>query len=83
MAMLTSLSPEDLIPGDHPIRQIRRVVEVVVDELDGELEAMYSLVGRLSVPPEQLLKGHRADGVVVGAQRVGVPGNISKSRNCR
>jgi transposase len=56
MAMLTTLSPEDLIPSDHPIRRIRVVVDAVLSELDGELTAMYSTVGRPSVPPEQLLK---------------------------
>lgn len=54
--MLTSLSTEDLIPADHPIRRIRTVVEEVLAELDGELGAMYSRIGRPSVPPEQLLK---------------------------
>lgn len=54
--MLTSLSTEDLIPKDHPIRRIRRVVEEVFAELDGEFDAMYSRIGRPSVPPEQLLK---------------------------
>jgi transposase len=56
LAMLTSLSTEDLIPADHPIRRIRRVVEVVLADLDVEFEAMYSRIGRPSVPPEQLLK---------------------------
>jgi transposase len=56
LAMLTSLSTEDLIPADHPIRRIRRVVEVVLGDLDDEFEAMYSRIGRPSVPPEQLLK---------------------------
>src|SRR3954453_562498 len=56
MAMLTSLSTEDLIPKDHPIRRIRRIVEDVLGELDGEFDAMYSPVGRPSIPPEQLLK---------------------------
>jgi transposase len=56
LAMLTSLSTEDLIPVDHPIRRIRRVVDEVLAELDGEFEAMYSRIGRPSVPPEQLLK---------------------------
>jgi len=56
MAMLTTLSPEDLIPANHPIRRIRKVVEVVLAELDGDLDAMYSRTGRPSVPPEQLLK---------------------------
>ena len=54
--MLTTLSPEDLIPADHPIRRIRKVVEVVLAELDGELGAMYARTGRPSVPPEHLLK---------------------------
>ena len=54
--MLSSLSTEDLIPQGHPIRKIRRMVDVVLAELDGELEAMYSRIGRPSIPPEQLLK---------------------------
>jgi len=54
--MLSSLSPEDLIPADHPIRRIRTVVDVVLAELDGEFDAMYAGSGRPSVPPETLLK---------------------------
>ena len=56
LAMLTTLSPEELIPGDHPIRRIRAVVDAVLAELDGEFTAMYARDGRPSVPPEQLLK---------------------------
>ena len=54
--MLSSLSPEDLIPADHPIRRIRKVVDAVLVELDGEFDAMYARSGRPSVPPETLLK---------------------------
>ena len=54
--MLTSLSTEDLIRTDHPIRRIRTVIDDVLADLDGELDAMYSRIGRPSVPPEQLLK---------------------------
>ena len=54
--MLTSLSTEDLIPADHPIRKIRRLVDEVLVGLDGEFDAMYSRIGRPSIPPEQLLK---------------------------
>ena len=56
LAMLTSLSTEDLIPADHPIRKIRRVVEEVLADLDAEFDAMYRRIGRPSIPPEQLLK---------------------------
>jgi len=56
LAMLSSLSTEDLIPKAHPIRRIRRIVDEVLAELDGEFDAMYSRIGRPSIPPEQLLK---------------------------
>jgi transposase len=56
LAMLSSLSPEDLIPGDHPIRRVRKIVDAVLGELDGEFDAMYARSGRPSVPPETLLK---------------------------
>jgi transposase len=55
-AIFTTVSIEDLIPRDHPIRRIRRIVDEVLAELDPEFEAMYSHTGRPSVPPEQLLK---------------------------
>jgi transposase len=54
--MLTSLSTEDLIPADHPIRKIRVVVDAVLAELDSVFDAMYAAGGRASVPPEVLLK---------------------------
>ena len=56
LSMLSSLSTEDLIPADHPIRRIRKVVDEVLAELDGVFAAMYSTGGRPSVPPEMLLK---------------------------
>ncbi len=56
MAMLSTLSAEDLIGETHPIRRIKATVDVVLEELDGELGAMYASGGRPSVPPEMLLK---------------------------
>ena len=56
LALLSSLSTEDLIPVDHPIRRIRVVVDAVLAELDGRFDGMYSTKGRPSVPPEALLK---------------------------
>jgi len=56
LAMLSTLSTEDLIPGDHPIRRIKALADEVLAGLDGELGAMYPARGRPSVPPEVLLK---------------------------
>jgi hypothetical protein len=44
--MLTSLSTEELIPADHPIRKIRVVVDVVLGELDVVFDGMYAAGGR-------------------------------------
>ena len=56
LAMLTTLSTEDLIPSDHPIRRIRVIVDSVLAELDDTFDQMYAGTGRSSVPPESLLK---------------------------
>jgi transposase len=56
LAMLSSLSTEELIPADHPIRRIRVVVDAVLGELDDVFDGMYAAGGRASVPPETLLK---------------------------
>src|SRR5215218_10939819 len=56
LSMLISLSTEDLIPPDHPIRRIRVVVDAVLADLDEVFDGMYAAGGRASVPPEVLLK---------------------------
>jgi len=56
LALLVSVSTEDLIPADHPIRRIRVVVDAVLAELDATFDSMYAATGRRSVPPEILLK---------------------------
>lgn len=50
------LSPESRVPQDHPLRQIRTMVERALLELDPVFRRMYSPIGRRSIPPEQLLR---------------------------
>src|SRR5690349_24269566 len=43
------------IPQGHPIREIKRLSDEVFHRLGGRFEAMYSEIGRPSIPPERLL----------------------------
>lgn len=47
---------EQRVPQDHPLRRIRDITDRVLKELSPVFGAMYSKVGRPSVPPERLLK---------------------------
>ncbi len=54
--VFSSLNPEDRIPGDHPLRQIRAMIDRALRELGAHFEALYPRVGRPSIPPERLLR---------------------------
>lgn len=54
--MLLGVSVEEFIPQSHPIRRIRELVDQALGELSPQLSAMYSRIGRPSVPPEHLIK---------------------------
>lgn len=56
-AMFYYLSPESMVPQDHPLRPIRKMVEQALAELSPEFDKMYSRIGRPSIAPEKLLKG--------------------------
>jgi transposase len=47
---------EDRIPPDHPLRDIKRRTDRILDTLNAKFESAYSTTGRPSVPPERLLK---------------------------
>jgi transposase len=47
---------EDRIRSDHPLRDIKRRTDRILDALHARFEAAYSATGRPSVPPERLLK---------------------------
>ena len=54
--MFSYLSPEAMVPPDHPLRAIRPLVNAALERLSPSLRQMYSLIGRPSIPPEQLLR---------------------------
>jgi len=54
--MFSYISPAQRVPQTHPLRPIRKMVDSALRDLSPEFEAMYSGLGRPSVPPEQLLR---------------------------
>jgi transposase len=47
---------EQRVRADHPLRSIRTLVNEALVALDQEFSALYSPIGRPSVPPEKLLR---------------------------
>jgi len=47
---------EDRVRRNHPLRAIRLIVNEALKALGGEFAALYSPIGRPSIPPEKLLR---------------------------
>ena len=54
--MFSYVSLEERVPKGHPLRRIRTMVDTALAELSPQFEALYSKVGRPSIPPEKLLR---------------------------
>jgi transposase len=50
------VNPEARVPQDHPLRQIRLLVDAALARLSPLFDELYSPIGRPSIPPEQLLR---------------------------
>lgn len=55
-SMFSYISAEQRVPGDHPLRPIRKMVDQALAELSPRFEALYSRVGRPGIAPEKLLR---------------------------
>lgn len=55
-AMWSYVSPDARVPQDHPLRPMRRMVDVVLTELSPRFAPLYATTGRPSIAPEKLLR---------------------------
>ena len=54
--MFSYISPDKRVPQDHPLRQIRIVVDRVLEQLSPRFNKLYARAGRPSIAPEKLLR---------------------------
>jgi transposase len=55
-ALFSYLSPEALVPADHPLRPIRFLVNQALARLSPAFDKLYPTSGRASIAPEKLLR---------------------------
>jgi transposase len=54
--MFSYVTLEHRVPQDHPLREIRRLTDVVLRSLSAAFDEMYSASGRPSIAPEYVLR---------------------------
>ena len=55
-ALFSYVSCEARVPGDHPLRPIRSIVDEALEVLSAEFDRLYAKDGRPSIAPEKLLR---------------------------
>ncbi len=55
-SMWTTVSTEELVPADHPLRSMRAIVNDALSALSPRFSRIYSRLGRPSIAPEKLLR---------------------------
>ena len=53
-SLFSYVSPEQRIPANHPLREIRKMVDIAFEQLHARFSDLYSHTGRPSIPPEHL-----------------------------
>src|SRR5512133_1308448 len=56
VTMLSLVTPDQRVPKDHPLRRVKALADEALAAPSPTFDAMYSKVGRPSIPPERLLK---------------------------
>ena len=67
-AVFSYVSLEQRVPGDHPLRAIRQMVDAALQELSVPFDELYANTGRPSIAPEKLLRALFVAGAVWQAE---------------
>ena len=55
-ALFVTVTVEDFVPLDHPLRALRDLINEALMDLDGLFGSIYADAGRESIPPERLVR---------------------------
>ena len=55
-SLFSYVSLEQRIPDNHPLRDIKKMVDLAFEQMHGHFSDLYSHTGRPSIPPEHLLR---------------------------
>src|SRR5271154_6928556 len=55
-SLFSYIDLEKRVRADHPLRLIRQIANAALHALSGEFARLYSPIGRVSIPPERLLR---------------------------
>ncbi len=55
-SLFSYIDLEQRVRADHPLRLIRQIANAALHALSGEFAKLYSPIGRVSIPPERLLR---------------------------
>ena len=54
--LFSYVRPDSRVPQNHPLRPIRRITNAALTSFSDRFDALYSEIGRPSIPPEKLLR---------------------------
>jgi transposase len=54
--MFSYVKLEDRIPTEHPLREVRQLVDVLLKQMSKDFDKLYARTGRPSIAPERLLR---------------------------
>ena len=55
-SLFSYIDLEQRVRADHPLRLIRQIANAALHALSGEFAKLYSPIGRVSIPPERLMR---------------------------
>jgi transposase len=74
LGVFSYVSPEQRIPQDHPLRQLRAMADEALRELKPRFSRLYAKSGRPTIAPEKLLRALPLQVLYFRAQRTDADG---------